>query len=394
MSHPAELEKKNAEDHNEVPTSLETARGDISNSFLWYARAAEQELNRLRADLKVVDPPPWDVRLADAMLEVALELGAVAAGHFLGAAVAKFAMKAMKGNPTKALGFTKYSFTEDSIAHGASEFFKTGIQAGIKAGHGAHHRGAGASTIDRFIDGQVEGVDHASQANQRHFNNTFAARFTDLPSVIRLWEACMEGGMKGAAAEQYAVSRNAWVSYLAQSSYGSFGRAGGQVTTNMTTDAVRARVNERAPDVVPNHDPTPMDALVGNKRGVLTVIAHASGFGPDGHDQRAPRVEYAFLAGVNSGIRKQYGYSYLEDCPIPRQVSVSIDPIGRSRGFSSFVANVDETGNLQGLEGEPRWLEANANAHPTPRSASGAVAQRGLSVLLGQLVLRDIEGPI
>ena len=125
----------------------------------------------------------------------------------------------------------------------------------------------------------------------------------------------------------------------------------------------------------------------GGIAGVLTVQAML----PDLNREimAYPKVEFAFLNGVNSRIRAAYAGRPLSEVAVPRQVIANV-----TGGMPSFVVNVDESGRATHLSHEQgAWLRANRLAYNPKAQPDGPNAEsEGLMRLLEELVPAHIDG--
>jgi hypothetical protein len=379
-NHPASQESGSIEDELAI----------ASTSYLWYAKAAERELNALLVEVKAADEPTWNERLAGELLEAAIDLGAIASGHFLASKLGGFAMK-FASSAAKAAGEHPEALTE-----AAHEFFKVGIQAGYKAGHQAMHAGSHSASPERFVNGQMTAVDALAMEGQNHFIRKTRHQVRSVAEAKEFSNACSKEHMEQAARLQRVASRDAWVRYLAQSKYGSFRRGkDAPVTTNMTDAATRKRVNAGGPGVVPEHAPSMLETAMYKAPGVLSVKADVPMFDKNGHAVGQPRVSLAYLGGVNDSIREAYQGEFLDDVHIPIHLDAQPGVGGFGLGQSHFTVNVDETGQCMAASGAAEhWLEANQrSANPESKLTGGRAVQAGLKILLSELVVREIRRP-
>jgi hypothetical protein len=176
--------------------------------------------------------------------------------------------------------------------------------------------------------------------------------------------------VKQAATEQYAASRDAWVTYLAQARLGVVGDYGpvgkhrspldhGPLATNMGTERQRAKQRQSWDRAQHGHDSEldaiPDEAPGAHVPGVLSVMVELPQI-KDHQMRGAPKIQHAFLA-VNDAIRKQYENVPLVDMHIPRQIVASV------RGAPDFTINLDEQGHYNQIEEKRRqWLRLRATA--------------------------------
>ena len=344
----------------------------ISSGFLWLYNHAQQRLEALRRDLHAREEPGWSASLAEALLEVALLGGAAAGGELIaGLLVESGEHGAVKKELVKAM-------------------FEEGIAKGVEAGR---ERLAGANkdrAIDAFIDSQIEGVAAMHQENQTRFLLSGRNQVQTVKDAENLEGAFAHAHLERAADEQYAATRDAWLSYLAQSTYGDWEHDqadGSRITaTNMETQAQRDRENDRLPGWVPSEAPSLERAVFGKSPGVLEVAVTLPAIN-DGTVQGSIEATLAVLDGVNEEIRKQYEGNPLSQIHIPRQIVAS--------GAASFTLNLDERGTpchilprKQGL-----WLETFGKLD-NPNLDDFAAYQTGIVKLLGALVLDKVSGEL
>lgn len=367
-----------ASDERAISDSLDI----VKLSFGWFNEAAQRGIEVLRVHLKTEDEPDWFAQIAGALLEVALGAGAAAAG-------VRLAQNVIPGAGEVRQEFVKM-------------LFEGGIGAGVTAGRTKLGGGKDNNVIDPFIEAQKEGVEAAHHENQNQFIKVGRHDVKTLKTAKSLEAVCSHGNMKAASNEQYAATRDAWVSYLAQTKYGARSGGGvvqessvnvGNTTTNMSTQEARDRANKSAPGFVPSDAPDLNDAVHGKAPGVLCVHARLReidilGLGMNGK----PEITLALLNGVNATIREQYEGVPLAAMKIPRQVLAEVD------GDPDFVINLDEKGDLgnQVPEKRRRWLVGRATvAHPENATKSDFEKyEAGLRLLLAELVPTSIKKPL
>lgn len=358
-----------------ISSSLEV----VKHGFHWFNDAAQRRIDVLRTDLKKEDEPDWFAQLAQALLEVGLGAGAAAAGVRL---AEKFA---------PAAGEVGKEFVK--------MLFEGGIGAGVTAGRAKLAAGKDDNVVDPFIDSHKKGVEAAQIENQTRFIKVEQHQIKTVEGAEKLAAACSEDNVNAAADKQYEATRDAWVSYLAQSKFGAIGRHGpvqkdsvnvGPTRTNMSSEDQRARTNQGAPGFVPSDAPNLSDAVRGDAPGVLEVLAKLPAIDGDRMADK-PTIEVALLNGVNGTIRKQYEGVPLGEMRIPRQVVAKVD------GAPDFTLSLDETGSHNYLDTKQRtWLAARAVVgHPENASKDDwARSNEGIRLLLQELVPSSIKKSI
>jgi len=199
--------------------------------------------------------------------------------------------------------------------------------------------------------------------------------------------------MEDAAAAAHDISRDLWVSRLAQARFGTATYDGERETrTNMSTQHMRDDANRAAPGYEPEDAPSLESAVLGHAPGVLTVRAEL----PDITDNRmhgTPTVGIALLDGVNETIREQYKGTPLGDLKIPRQIDCVVEG-----DMPNFTVNLDEHGRRYGSfrHREGAWLQARALVGKPENNELGEVQREevGLRLLLADLVPKSINGGI
>jgi hypothetical protein len=367
------------------PKDRQGSLNTVSNSFMWYALTANAELERLRRELKTKDPPEFKDRLADGIFNLAIELGAAMTGQYLALKVAKHVLGGAAA--AAADGGHAPELLKDA--------FKYGTAKGLEAGHHALHGHTDDDGVDRFIDAQLKSHREAGKENQDHFDQVIRPLVTSDLDATAMANACSNASLEVAAKQQYNISRDAWVSYLAQSKYGAVSHKDGHSTTNMSGHADRKKANAGPSEHVPADAPDFEDAIWGRTPGVLTVVAEVPGF--DGAKVIGrPRVRIAYLNGVESKIRSQYQNQVLADSKIPRHIVAKVDMVDRAMGAQPFTVSADESGKAMGLDaGGSAWLTKNYEAHnPGSHPSPETKIQAGLFELLNQLYVSDIKKPI
>jgi hypothetical protein len=394
-----------AKSHSETNTRadeprIKKATQKVEHSFHWFSDAARDKLEKLRANLKKEDAPRWSEQLATGLLEGAITAGAGAAGKFLA---------------SKAVGAG--SETVKGVVGG---LFTSGIQAGVNAGKAKFAEASNADAIDRFIEGQKEGVWTRQLESQNAFIDHGQDSVQTVDEAESLARACSENNVKLAAEKQYEASRDAWVGYLAQAKFGAvspkYGPVGagetmapwgdlGITTTNMSNEEQRTwdRKN-RSPLSAPKDAPALADAVTGDAPGVLEVIADLPSIEKvneldydnfPGTKTRfemhgSPEVRVAFLNGVNETIRKQYQDARLGELKIPRQI------VAKVSGAPDFTLNLDEQGKLAFKPRSIKWLAARAKVEKPERAKYGDEENHvsGIELLLNDLITKEITKKI
>jgi Domain of unknown function (DUF4157) len=348
----------------------------ITESFLWLNDEAQQQIEALRRKLHEEDEPPWEQRLLEAMLDVSLVAGAFAAGELLAGLLVE---------ETHAVGreFVKTLFAE-------------GIHTGVEAGR--KKLGGHSDPIDAFIDSQKEAVRAAYIENQAHFIHVKRHQIHTLKEAKTLEHACSVENIQRAGVEQANATRDAWLSYLAQSKFGTnespnaAGTFDEPTTTNMATQEQRDRTNKDAPGFVPGDAPSVGAAFMGDSPGVLAIGVNLPEIDPNANTMNGtPDVEIAILDGVNKEIRAAYEGRPIGELKTPRHIDARV-----AGDMSNFVVNLDEAGQqrpwLSSKEGA--WLRARATVgHPENASKDDFEKQEeGLSLLLAELTVEKIRG--
>lgn len=387
MSKDEVVEKESAGgEKSEQCGSLDDEHDVMTESFNWFSSAAEGRLRILKDDLKKADEPSWDNRLAVTALDWAIEIGAVVCAEYLAVRAAALAAKRI----------VKAATHKDSVENFTKEMFKAGIKAGAKAGVEAMNAHEGVATPDRFIEGQIEGVKGLASASQRHYLRVGRHQITTAADACALSESCSEVAMKEAAQKQVDTSRDAWVRYLAQSKLGTFRRnKDAPLTTNMTDDATRARVNDGSPGVVPADGPDLLKVARGAQPGVLGLFVKVPFNDRAGRRNGDPIVTYACLAGVNDTVRREYGNRPLEEVHIPVRVEVEAGE-GWIKRFPRFTINLDETGQAMSISpAGRRWLiDYHREVSPNSTLSDDAAEADSLKQLVSQLYVHDIRRPL
>jgi hypothetical protein len=337
----------------------------VIQSFHWLNDSAQGRIESLRSELKKADEPPWESRLAEAMLNVALAAGAAGTAEAISSQLVSGAFPA------------------------ATEFVKAAYEGGINNGVAAGRNkfvGEGADAVDPFIDSQKEGVRGMHMENQAHFIDEGRHHVKTLQQARELRSACSSDNVNRAAVEQEKATRNVWISYLAQGKYGSIGKRGldgsitGASTTNMMTQERRDWVNKSAPGFVPDKAPDASAAMRGDAPGVLFLGTNLPNIS-DNRMEGTPEVEKAILNGLNEDVRVHYTGD-VDKMHIPRQI------IGNSNGhFPRFTVNLDENGAASPIgHEESAWLRARATAGEQANGRDDVDKKaKGLKLLLEEL---------
>jgi hypothetical protein len=334
----------------EEPEILANARTAFAFSFSWFNDAAQAELEKLRRDISKRDEPDWLGHLAEALLAAALSGGAAGVGTFLAHELLPAASEAVRE-------LVKTAFEE-------------GINEGMAAGRTKLAGGHDDNVADTFIESHKEGVRAEQIKNQTAFIMKADKYITTREDAEALKHACGEANVKAAAKKQYAASRDAWITYLAQTELGVVGNYGpvgkhrspfddAPPTTNMANE--RQRDKQRHAWKQSEHGKDDKDAVIPDvapgfdTRGVLTVFAELPEI--EGHQMKGdPSVKLAVL-GVNDAIRTQYENVPLAEMQIPRQINAHV------RGAPDFTINLDEQGHYLQIAKERRlWLRLRATA--------------------------------
>jgi hypothetical protein len=361
-----------------VNTMIESARRNIHDSFDWLASESKDQLTNLGQQLAKKDEPPFVERLAAAALDVALLAGPAGAAEYLAGRLVGEA----------------HSLLKEGGRELVKAFFEEGINAGIEYGREKLHADKSADMLSRFIDAQKAGLGRTGQQNQINWNNKGRLQIRTLDEVRALEQTCSPDNTRLAAEKQFEASRDAWVSYLAQTKYGEIEHqpaadgTGSRVTTNMTNQEQRERTNASAPGFVPMHAPDINDALFGRAPGVLSVLVELPEIAASTMKGEVT-VKAAFLNGVNEDVRSQYEHKALGDLNIPRHVTA------RVRGDApNFSFNLDEDGNVFGpAKAQSTWLRDRAVVeHPEHETLDGLQRQSiGTQMLIHETVVDDIK---
>ena len=241
-----------------------------------------------------------------------------------------------------------------------------------------------------------ESMDHAQRDNESRFQVHGKHALTTIDQARALANACGKGNIDLAAGRQYDASRDAWVSYLAQTKYGAVGAFGTyepamgpevmSQTTNMMTQPTRDAANVPAPGFIPPVAPSFADAARGHAPGVLVVMCKLPAI-RDRVMEGRPTVKLALLNGVNKAIRDQYSGQSLSNIHIPRHIDADVE------GAPNFTVNLDESDAPTTLSPRERpWLVARAMAAGVAVPVGEAEhARLGLRLLLDDLVTGEIR---
>jgi hypothetical protein len=323
----------------------------------------------LRRSLVEEEPPSWEQNLAVGLLRVAL----LAAGAASGQLIAGILMSTQGA----AFEFVKTMFAE-------------GVTQGVAAGAAAFSSQSMKEVAHHFIDSYQAGIRATQHANQTKFLLQAHSQIKTVEDATRLRDACDHDAMEIAAKHYYTSTRDAWVSLLAQSRFGSAGR-GRAATTNVMTQSMRDRTNDAAPGTVPATAPGLGHALHGAADGVLAVLADLPDIEGE-HMKGAPQVTLAVLNAVPAAIRDQYEGVPLATGRIPRHITARV-----KGDMPDFSVTVDETGNGPSMPvASAAWLRARARvAHPQTDDADYPTRKdEGLGLLLKDLVPVSIRGDL
>lgn len=366
------------EDGEYISKTIELAQG----RFVWMAGDVSKRMTQLKADIKREDKTPWLKKIAEGLLEYAIPLGLGAGAKALSTYIVE------RRNPGS-------SPLEKAKADGVKEFLKSVFKDSAVTGVNFAKSRLGATpenASDAFVDAQEDAARHALYDAQTTFILKGAGEITTRAQAESLREALVDyKKIEAVGDHQYAASRDAWVSYLAQTKFGSKkGPDGKGQIADMSGQQERDRVNEKwftDPDeqTLKPPEPSPSAAIWGKTPGVLEVIAEL----PDIREKVAgtPTVKAAMLNGVNDAIRDQYKGKSLEEMNIPRQV------VARVKGWMpGFTVNIDEAGGASSLSREQAtWLRARAIAGGVPAGAGEDRQEKeGLRLLLRELVPANI----
>lgn len=367
--------------------------GRVAARFNWLRDEVGDRMETLRGHLEKKDTPPWHERIAAGAMALGLTTGGGLVAKFLGGRLAA----KIAGGP-----ITRNSAPIDHVTKDFVErMFSGGTTAAINAGGKKLGEGNDNNQIGPFIDAQKSGANARYMATEDAWEEEGSKKIHTIAAAQQILDTLSRPNIEAAAEEQYAASRDAWVSYLAQARFGTIGQKDGAKTTDMSTQQERDQKNELAParqwlplDTRSEKGmdaPSMNDAARGNAQGVLTISARvpriteveSGAYVMHGK----PTVDLAILNGVNEVIRKQYQGVALANMRIPRQVHVAAE------WAPSFTLNLDEAGksNILGRE-EGTWLRYRAiagNSQNAKLDDRGQV-DKGRQLLLEELTATEI----
>jgi len=363
-------------DH-EISDELEIAQ----QGFHWYALKASSQLDELQQQIDAAkDDPPWNERIADHILETALQLGAMASGSVLASAAVKSA-----------------GVSEDGLAKdGLKDIFKGGIGAGIAKGRATMKAKGASLTSARFITMQKDAINAAASEDQKHFIRTTRHRVKSVDEAQALSQMCSQETMYAAATAQASVVRDLWVTYVAQGRLGTVQvSSDNRPTTDLSNQYERDRRAASDGQLFPVEAPTLGAAMHGDSLGVLSVQADAFPFDAQGRSLGGAEVDFAYLGGVSDGLRAQYENNTLENAHIPRHLHVRVVNGYKAR-TPNFDVNIDEAGNPQGLkEVESKWLRQKyRSSHSGAMADPSTEVREGVAALLRELRVGKIKRPV
>jgi len=234
----------------------------ISQNFLWLRDEAGDEIETVRKQLTAKDVPSWQEQLIEGILDVAL----TAVGARTGAIAAEKLLH--KGSEKLPGEFVK-------------KLFEEGLPAGVTASremvHGRHD-----NEVDGFVDSFKRGVTKLHHENHLQFELQQRQKVTTLEQANELFVACSEENLLRAARASGDQCRDAWVTFVEESAFGS-----------MATQAMRDEVNARAPGFMPAQAPSLAAAAVGAAPGVLEIGAVLPEI-KNNQMSGTPKVELAF----------------------------------------------------------------------------------------------------
>ncbi len=367
------------EDGEYISTTIQLAAG----RFKWIADDVRDRLTQLKKDISRPDKPPWLKGIAEGLLEYAIPLGLGAGAKALSSYLVE------KREPGK-------SPIEKAKADGVKELLKSIFKDSAVAGANWAKGRLGASpesSSDAFVDAQKEGAIQALFEAETAFTTQGASVITSRAQAEPLRAVFLDyDKIREVADHQYQATRDAWVSYLAQTKFGSKKAPDGKgQIADMSGQADRDHANEKwfadpAEQTLKPPEPSPNAAIWGKTPGVLEVVAEL----PDIRDRRArvPTVRAAMLNGVNDAIRDQYKGKPLAELKIPRQIVAKVN----SDFLPSFTVSIDETGAANPITSKDgQWLRARAIVGGSPIDASEERQQHdGLRLLLSELIPAEI----
>jgi hypothetical protein len=421
----AALTKSQAGRRRESLNEVATLMGDM-------AARSRAHIMELKADAEEV---PAEPSLLESLLNVALSAGAASFGLGVGLRFAKHLEKklAVLGTHGEEVG---------------AEFVKTVIEEGIKTGQerGKQHLEGVAKTksqvMEKFLLAQADGAQDMYICSREHFSHVDKQKVRTAEGAEALEEATKES-IPEEAEKQKGRARDAWVSYLAQTRFGTI-KHNGEITTNMddqdqrdharlVTDGmygdpgigirIRHSVGPEeghgeAPEgdrggerrkgspfddhVTGDAESAPdMKAALFKANGVLhggidQGVLHVSAVLPDikpGEKPDKATVKVAILNGVSDSIREEYNDKTLSELHIPRHVTCKT-----GGSYNDFGFSLDERGNqFDSMSAEDmKWLVARARAegdgYGGPGASDGWLALHGLYLLLDELRTEKVIG--
>lgn len=343
----------------------------VTQGFHWLSDAAADSLDDLRQQLSGVDPPTFSESLFLGVLRTGLAAATSGASEFVAAAIADGVLR---------------------------EFVKTAIESGVSDGvaaGGATLAGASkSSAIAAFISSQREGARRAFQVAQGHWIKS-GRHHVHTPQQAQMLEAAFSPErMKIAGSRQRNASRDAWLTYLAQTKFGTVNSRrldeGGEVVEVGRTTDLSSEKDRDDSSLAPNA----VTAMLGAAPGVLSIRVALPSLQPLGGTRMygmvgMPRVIAAYLNGTNDAIRQQYVGQPMSTVKIPRTLTCET-----ADGHSPFVVSVNEAGVVFG-DANNRWLRDRATVGRPQDLGDDPVtlAGRGLDLLLAEIVpMRIVKG--
>jgi hypothetical protein len=182
--------------------------------------------------------------------------------------------------------------------------------------------------------------------------------------------------------------RDAWVSFIAQHSFGSVEDSRGNLTTDMSSDTDRARKAARE-GTVPTGEPK-LSRVFDGGEGVLcarVALPYIEGTRMDGK----PKVIFSMLTGVNDAVASNYLNVPLSQISIPRKLETYYG------GDEAFEISVDETGSIGEFPSAPemKWLvDRTVVSDPSRKDETNdyQLAYDGMHLLLQDVII-DRWGP-
>jgi hypothetical protein len=397
----------------------ESSLNTVSDNLHWIADQSGLAIERLGVDLKKTDDPPFYEMLLRGALDIALTAGAAGFGQLL---ATKFV-----GHSIKTAIEEKH--VSEHVGEGAREFVKSsieqGVGKGIAAGRAVLDGDTKQSAIDGFILSQRAAVIDLYKEDASQFNHVGRPKYKTAAAALALEEASNEE-YKHAPQIHYDTARDAWVSYLAQQSFGVKQSPGEGAATDMSSQAERDAAWAKSPAATdparraisavvhvgavgagapvaaakalpsPAAAPSLRDAILdSSKEGVLFVKAKLPEITGklDRTSQTVtrqmfgePHVKLAVLHGVNNAIRDQYAKKSLASIAIPRQIACEVE------GDADFTVSVDERGEPTAFGQNVHWLRARAGVGKYMDHETEGSPRDGLRLLLDELAVDDVIG--